>query len=70
MYEIRWYKKRSPGFSWGQQPAFELAIGSYDARRKPLPLLTVESIESFLSVPVETTASSRVKGKPKLTQAC
>eukprot|EP00965_Chrysotila_dentata_P050453 1672527-Pleurochrysis_carterae.AAC.1 len=70
MYEIRWYVKKGGRFSWGQQPAFTFAVVAYNERRQPLPYLTMESINSFLPVPVEVTIASRRAGFPKLTQSC
>ena len=69
-YEIEWFERKGKRqSSWGQQPAFKHAVATFDKRRRPVYLTSVEDIGKFLPLAVETTKKSN-EDEFTLTRRC
>lgn len=68
-FEIQWFERKNKReHCWGKQPGFRVAIQAYGNNRKPIPMTSVESLDDFISLAVETTKRSQGSNEPVLTQ--
>ena len=70
-YAIEWFERKNKKVaSWGKQPGFRTAIGSYTAKKQPIVMSSLESLDQFLPIVVKTTPATDGSQEPALSQAC
>jgi hypothetical protein len=71
-YAIEWFERKNKRVAyWGMQPGFRLAVESYDARRRPIIVTSLEDRSQLLPIAVKTLQRAQAPtSRPSPRTAC